>query len=178
MVFIDTVYLSGDPPTYWPTQSQEQYAWINTTLAASTADWLFVVGHYPVYSGGEHGNTADLVSNLLPMLRKYNVDLYICGHDHNLQHLQDSTTSTQYLVSGNGAKRGSYSPIPQSKFGMVDPGFMLHNVMGLDNMTSTVIDLNGKTIYEYTQTRIPKKHDHDNALKREAMAKGEWVWTQ
>ena len=37
-----------------------QLEWIEQTLAASTADWLFVVGHFPVYSGGSHGNTPEL----------------------------------------------------------------------------------------------------------------------
>jgi len=159
MVFIDTVILSGDPPVYWPDQSKAQYSWINTTLAASTADWLFVIGHYPVYSGGEHGNTDDLDKNLKPLLSQYNVDLYLCGHDHTLQHLHDSPSTTQYFVSGNGAKRGSYSAIPQALWGVVDPGFMLHTVNGLETMETVAVDLNGKQIYDYTQKRIPKRHD-------------------
>ena len=36
---------------------------------------------------------------------------------------------------------------------------MLHEVKGLDTMQATAIDLNGKTVYQYTQNRIPKKHD-------------------
>jgi len=75
MVFIDTVILSGDDNVTYPEQRKEQYAWINATLAASTADWLIVVGHYPVYSSGEHGNTADLQKNLKPMLAAYDVDM-------------------------------------------------------------------------------------------------------
>lgn len=39
----------------------QQLQFIEATLANSTADWLFVVGHYPVYSGGSHGNTAELI---------------------------------------------------------------------------------------------------------------------
>jgi hypothetical protein len=33
--------------------------------AASTADWLIVAGHYPVYSGGEHGTTIALANEVL-----------------------------------------------------------------------------------------------------------------
>jgi tartrate-resistant acid phosphatase type 5 len=29
----------------------EQLDWLEETLASSTADWLVVMGHYPVYSG-------------------------------------------------------------------------------------------------------------------------------
>ena len=77
MVFIDTVILSGDDNVTYPVQRKEQYAWINATLAASTADWLVVVGHYPVYSSGEHGNTPDLDANLKPLLTRYAADVLI-----------------------------------------------------------------------------------------------------
>ena len=167
MVFIDTVILSGDDNVTYPVQRKEQYAWINATLHASTADWLIVVGHYPVYSSGEHGNTADLDEHLLPLLRLYDVDMYLCGHDHTLQHLQEAANTTQYFVSGNGAKRGSITPIPQQKFGVVDPGFMMHEVTGLDSMTTQVVDMNGKTIYTYTQKRIAKRHQRVVGVKEE-----------
>lgn len=80
-----------------------QWDWIERTLRTSTAEWLFVVGHYPVYTGGEHGDTDALVKvtaspttafhasyaniiglcvlkKLLPMMDSYQVDAYICGH--------------------------------------------------------------------------------------------------
>lgn len=165
MVFIDTVILSGDDNVTYPEMRAEQYAWINSTLAASTADWLIVVGHYPVYSSGEHGNTPDLQQNLKPMLAAYDVDMYLCGHDHTLQHLQQSKNTTQYFVSGNGAKRGDITPIPEQLFGVVDPGFMLHSVRGKVEMSTVVVDLNGKTIYSYDQQRMPKRWE------KKAMAK-------
>ena len=91
------------------------------------------------------------------MLAAYDVDLYLCGHDHTLQHLSQSTNTTQYFVSGNGAWRGTITPIPEQKFGVVDPGFMLHSVRGKTEMSTVVVDLNGKTIYSYDQKRIAKR---------------------
>lgn len=139
--------------------SEIHWQWLENELGNSTADWVFVHGHYPVYSAGEHGNTAPLVDRLLPLLNKYNVDIYLCGHDHTLQHLQDSPSSTQYYVSGNGAKRGTITPIKQSMFGVVDPGFMTHQIVGRSNLTTTMIDLNGKQIYSYTQNRLTKRYE-------------------
>jgi len=162
LVFIDTVLLSGDGNVTWPKERNEQYQWIEKTLQDSSSDWLIVVGHYPVFSGGEHGDTDDLVQHLLPMLLKYNVDMYLCGHDHTMQHLQNTQnakTSTQYFVSGNGAKRGTFNPTKNSVFGRVDPGFMLHSIQGLTTMHTAVVDLDGTTIYQYSQNRIPKRHD-------------------
>ena len=56
--------------------------------ALNPPSWLLVVGHYPVFSAGEHGDTTELKTYLLPLLEKYNVDAYFCGHDHISEHLQ------------------------------------------------------------------------------------------
>lgn len=59
--------------------AKTQYQWIEETLAASTASFIVVCGHYPIYSVAEHGSTSDLVKNLKPMLLKYNVTSYMSG---------------------------------------------------------------------------------------------------
>lgn len=78
-----------------------QWAWIKTTLEGSQADWLIVVGHYPVYSVAEHGSTDCLVQQLKPLLTANNVALYINGHDHNLQWIDDKS-GVGYVDCGPG----------------------------------------------------------------------------
>ena len=39
----------------------------------------------PIFSGGEHGNTPELHASVKPLLERYGVDVYLCGHDHTLQ---------------------------------------------------------------------------------------------
>ena len=68
-----------------PELADEQLKWIEKSLAASTADYIIVGGHYPVWSIGNHGPTSQLIEQLKPLLEKYNVNAYICGHDHNMQ---------------------------------------------------------------------------------------------
>ena len=40
------------------------------------------------------------MKNLKPMLEQSGVTAYFCGHDHNMQHLNDS--GVQYYVVGAG----------------------------------------------------------------------------
>jgi tartrate-resistant acid phosphatase type 5 len=59
---------------------QYQWAWIEDKLANCQEKWLFVAGHYPVYSAGPHGVSKVLSAKLKPMLDKYLVDAYFSGH--------------------------------------------------------------------------------------------------
>jgi len=136
--------------------SDDHWTWVKNVLVNSTADWLFVGGHYPVYSGGEHGDTKCLKKHLNPMLREANVDAYFSGHDHTAQHLQSH--GVNYWLSGSAAKKGTYSPVKQTLFGMTDAALMTHQLYG-DSMTTQIVGANGKVVYKYTQLRNPKRGD-------------------
>ena len=56
--------------------------------------------HHTVWSVGHHGPTDILVEKLNPMLVKYKVAAYFSGHDHDMQHINDS--NVQYFLSGAG----------------------------------------------------------------------------
>jgi len=66
----------------------DQWVWIEAELAKSRADYLLVVGHYPVYSICEHGPTPTLVTHLRPLLQQYGAH-YLAGHDHCMEHMID-----------------------------------------------------------------------------------------
>jgi len=53
-----------------------------------------------VWSVAEHGPTKELVKDLKPIMERYGVDAYFCGHDHNMQHIRD--TGVEYFVVGAG----------------------------------------------------------------------------
>ncbi|KAJ1429660.1 Metallo-dependent phosphatase-like protein [Ochromonadaceae sp. CCMP2298] len=113
VVLIDTVDLSGSSsaadesdPTYFAPlpprakgEAQEQWDWIEAQLAASTADYLLVGGHFPVYSLCEHGNTQNLIDHLQPLLEAHGAH-YMSGHDHCMESMLSE--GVQYIVSGMG----------------------------------------------------------------------------
>src|SRR5258705_799429 len=66
-----------------------QLALLDRELAASRAPWKLVFGHHTIYSGGsEHGNTAELLEQIKPILERRGVQAYINGHEHDLQHIK------------------------------------------------------------------------------------------
>jgi acid phosphatase len=80
-----------------------QLNWLEATLAASQAPCKLVFGHHPIYSASPfHGDTLELQHRLLPMLHAHHVQAYICGHEHDLQHL--AADGIDYVVCGAGAE--------------------------------------------------------------------------
>ncbi|KAK4486186.1 hypothetical protein RD792_008855 [Penstemon davidsonii] len=77
---------------------------VELALKNSRAKWKIVVGHHAIRSVGHHGDTQELVERLLPILRANNVDLYVNGHDHCLEHINDNKSPIQFLTSGAGSK--------------------------------------------------------------------------
>ena len=59
-------------------------------ISETNVPYIIVGGHFPVYSAAEHGPTQCLVDRLMPLLHKYKVSAYLCGHDHNLQHISNT----------------------------------------------------------------------------------------
>ena len=121
--FIDSQVIKVGYRSWFGSTRDEQILWLERELAASTARWKIVVGHHPVVSGGKHGNTEALVVLMKPLLERYGVQLYLSGHDHDLQHLVEG--KVHYLISGAGAKPRPSWPSAGTRFVMGERlGFM------------------------------------------------------
>jgi len=95
-VFIDTCSIVDQGDT-------DQLVWIQKTLAASlNYTWVVVIGHYPIYSVGNHGTILSLVNKVAPWFTQYKVAAYINGHEHGLQYIRYGNVS--YIITGNVAK--------------------------------------------------------------------------
>ncbi len=78
---------------------QKQFHWLETSLQKSNARWKIVCGHYPIFSNGPHECSTELQQQLFSLLETYKVDLYISGHDHNVQCIRKN--DIHFLISGN-----------------------------------------------------------------------------
>ncbi|HEY1717349.1 MAG TPA: tartrate-resistant acid phosphatase type 5 family protein [Verrucomicrobiae bacterium] len=125
----------------------KQLAWFENALASSKARWKIVFGHHPIYSGGKHSDTADLIEQVLPLLHKYNVQAWFNGHDHDLQHLADDKMN--FFCSGAGSQVSLTQRIRQSKFLEACPGFIA-TILHPDQMEIRMIDNFGNLLYTAT----------------------------
>lgn len=122
----------------------EQTAWLTSALAASTAPRKFIVGHHPLWTYGWHANAPVAMKDVVTrLMREHGVEAYLCGHDHNLQHIVSDEGVEQYL-SGAGSSR---YPLRKKvddrlRFASTERGFL----MVRDDGTYDFIGENGATL--------------------------------
>jgi acid phosphatase len=81
---------------------KNQLIWLEKELSKSNAPWKIVFGHHQIYSSGMYGLNQPFIETLTPIFKKYGVQLYINGHDHNYERTR-SINGTTYLICGGGA---------------------------------------------------------------------------
>jgi len=133
-------------------QANAQWRWLEDGLARSKADWRVVVGHHPVYSGGsEHGDTPELVHRLKPLLDRYHVQLYLNGHDHDLQHIV--VDGVNYVTSGAGSATRTTKSGPHTRFSLGSTSGFVWMGITRDSLTARFIDWRGRERYAFAQAR-------------------------
>ena len=126
--------------------SEAQLLWLDAELGKSRARWKVVYGHFPVYSA-TRGDNAGLVARLLPVM-KGRADVYIAGHDHNLQHLKAEGGVEFFVSGGGGAGLYELGPHERSLFKSRSNGFA---VIEADRASLAVsfVDAEGKELYRH-----------------------------
>lgn len=127
-----------------------QKKWLEKVLSNPDKNikWKIVVGHHPLYCGGKRvksQDTYDVRNAFEPLFKKYGVDTYICGHEHDLQHIKPEG-NVHYFVSGAGCEIRPTGKITGTKFAAADFGFMSFSVLP-NNMLVQVINDKGEIIY-------------------------------
>jgi len=131
-------------------QRLNQLAWLEHVLATASETWVIVVGHYPLYSAGDHGPSATLIADIAPLLEKYGVDAYFSGHDHIMAAFQTNWTQ---VVVGSGCKLNQireYSANPESSWAASVFGFA-EVKLTKGKMTTTWIKSDGRRMYSLDQ---------------------------
>ncbi len=122
-----------------------QLAWLDSALHASKAQWKFVAGHGTIYSASPvHGNTSELIRDVVPLLEKYHVQAYLNGHDHDLQHAHAG--SVAYFTSGGGSETRPTGHDAHTVFSRASTGF-LAAVLTSGTLHVQFINDSGRVLY-------------------------------
>uniref|UniRef100_A0A8C7WYK8 Tartrate-resistant acid phosphatase type 5 n=1 Tax=Oryzias sinensis TaxID=183150 RepID=A0A8C7WYK8_9TELE len=169
IIMLDTVMLCGNSLDYedekprgpvLEVEANRQLVWLQERLARSKADFLLVAGHYPVWSISEHGPTECLLQGVRPLLVQHNVTAYFCGHDHNLQYLEE--LGVGYVVSGAGnfldpdVRHKDHVPAGSLKFftGQASTlGGFVHAEVTNDKMILTYFQAKGTSLFQTVLSR-------------------------
>jgi tartrate-resistant acid phosphatase type 5 len=136
-------------------QQAEQLAWLEGELKRPrTTPFVAVIAHHPVYSDGPHGDHPVLIRDWDPLFRKYHVDLFTAGHDHDLQHLEFAGHPTSHFLSGGGGA-DLYSlkvdPSQRGPYAQKVYGFS-HISVTAQQMTLRHLDESGRPVHAFTKT--------------------------
>lgn len=130
---------------------QKQIEWLDAELNNHVnSDLIVAVGHHPIRSYGYYGDQARLVKFVKPVLDKHRVDIYACGHDHDLQVIRNPADEFYCIVSGGGGgfrktTKGQHTLANATNGGFVQ--LVFHNgtaealIMNADGETLHQVDL-------------------------------------
>ncbi len=128
-----------------------QLAWLDAGLAKSTAAWKIVVGHHTIRSGGsEHGDTPEMVAQVLPILQRRGAQVYLNGHEHDLQHIVRD--GLNFVCSGAGSEVRPTGNVEGTRFALSRSGFATFGV-GRDALDLEFRDFSGASVYRTTIAR-------------------------
>lgn len=133
----------------------KQLAWIDSVLSAAKEDWVLVVGHHPIYAetGKDDSERLDLQKRLDFVLRKHkNVDMYLCGHIHNFQHIRKADSNIDYVVNTSGSLSRKVKPVDGTKFCSGETGFSLISA-DKKELNLHMINKEGKVIYTVSRKK-------------------------
>lgn len=161
---LDTNQVMTDPLNG---DSDTQKAWLNNGVAASQATWKIAFGHHPYISNGDHGNagsyenleaiplpfvTGESVKEFMEDAVCGKIDIYLSGHDHNLQWLEPKC-GTEFIVSGGGSKSEDLPGDNAAYFGLpLTEGFFWGELKD-DTFTGVFYDKTGKELYSKTLSK-------------------------
>ncbi len=125
----------------------KQIQWIDSVSHAGSQDWNIMIGHHPLHSGGKRiDETEDIRRQLAPILERNKVDLYLAGHEHDLQHIKPPG-QTHHIISGAGSEGRPSGKMEYSLFGESIPGFVILSITKSD-ILAQFINSKGAVVYK------------------------------
>lgn len=159
--------LALDTNTFLHANGTRQKEWIDDAIDGANGPWRIAIGHHPYLSNGRHGNAGAYdgrpdegfagkrFKEFFDRHLCDEVDLYLAGHDHNLQWLEPipECGKTQFVVSGGGG--ASTYDLPgnnRAAFERQTLGFWWFEATP-DTLRGVAYDAEGNALFERTLTK-------------------------
>jgi hypothetical protein len=130
--------------------TEAELTWLDSELAKSKAKWKIVYGHYHIYSATRGDNDArvdNLIGRLLPIMEKNHVQVYLNGHDHNMQEARTESPVRFFTCGAGGASLYEMQPTyKKSIFKDQQYGFAVVEA-DPQHLDVIFIDQDGKEVY-------------------------------
>ena len=133
-------------------ERKSQNQWLKQQLGESKAPWTIAIAHHPLFSNGRHGDSPVLIEDWGRLFRREKLDFYVCGHDHNLQHLEIEEWPISFVVSGGGgAKLQEMRRDDRGPFSRALHGFT-HLALTPAAATVRYVSVEGEIVHEFTRS--------------------------
>lgn len=161
IVFLDTTPLidkyrkkTDTYPDAVNEDADAQLKWLDKTLDEATEDWVVVVGHHPIYAYTDKSESErkDMQKRVDTILRRHNVDMYICGHIHNYQHIRRQGSNIDYVVNTSGSRTRKPETIQGTVYCSDASGFSVLSV-AKNTLNLYMLDKTGNPIHAVTRTK-------------------------
>ena len=133
-------------------QWNEQINWLKAELEKPRGTWTICCAHHPLYSNGFFWGNGILQKDWGVHFEKYHVDFYLCGHEHNLQHLEIPGSTVSYVIAGGGGAHAA--PLMRDNRGFSRESFGFADFeLTPDTATVRIIGADDKPMHVFERTK-------------------------
>jgi tartrate-resistant acid phosphatase type 5 len=138
-----------------------QLKWLDNSIMSEKngCTWTIVSGHIPgfVQASGPNMGAFQIHRRLQPILDKHNVDIYLTGHHHNIQHLTKPGVKTHFFIAGKTSQDNHGTP-RQAKLGNL--------VFGSDSEPAIlVLDVSANRIHYAFHGGVSRQTIHSGVIQ-------------
>lgn len=151
---IDKYHNADDYPDAGKQDIDTQLQWLDNELSDAKEDWTIVVGHHPIYAYTDKEDTerADMQKRVDTILRKHKVDMYICGHIHNFQHIRMPKSNIDYIVNTSGSLSRPVQEIEGTVFCSGESGISYLSA-SKESLSLNMFDKQGNILHTVTRSK-------------------------
>ena len=154
---VSVLVLDSDLPLLGEVEWNRELKWIKDELAKPRpGKWLIAIAHHPFISNGDHGDNGPLQKAWGPLFDRAGLDIYLCGHDHDIQHLEIggplARRPSLMLVGGGGATTRPMRVDRRGPFSKAAHGFAHLTITPTLATAWLVGGDDGGVLHEFTRT--------------------------